>query len=92
MVAASPRDQPVLTITKRTGYSNTSARKIPTNTKRNVSPIAQNAASTPAVAATSNTVRIGRTSSTRRGVVGLDVDWSLFCAHVCRLHSFQPEC
>ena len=23
---------------------------------------------------------------------GLDVDWSLFCAHVCRLHSFQPEC
>ena len=26
----------------------------------------------------------------RRG--GLDVDWSLFCAHVCRLHSFQPEC
>ena len=63
-----PARQPVFAITKRTGYSNTSARKIPTNTNRNVSPIAQNAASTPAVAATSNTVRIGRTSSTRRGV------------------------
>ena len=37
----------VFAITKRTGYSNTSARKIPTNTIRNVSPIAQNAASTP---------------------------------------------
>ena len=92
MVAASPRDQPVLAITKRTGYSNTSARKIPTNTNRNVSPIAQNAASTPAVAATSKTVRIGRTSSTRRGVSVGAVDWSLRCAHVWRLHSIHPEC
>ena len=46
-VAASPRDMRVFAITKRTGYSNTSPRKMPTNTIRNVSPIAQNAASTP---------------------------------------------
>ena len=47
----------------RTGYSNTSARKIPMKTIRNVSPIAQNAASTPSVAATSSTVRIGRSNA-----------------------------
>ena len=65
-VAARPRDIRVFAITNRTGYSNTSARKMPTKTIRNVSPIATNAASTPSVAATSSTVRIGRTSSTRR--------------------------
>ena len=42
-VAASPRDIRVFDITKRTGYSKTSARKIPMNTMRNVSPIARNA-------------------------------------------------
>ena len=66
-VAANPRDIPVFAITHRTGYSNTSARKIPMKTIRKVSPIAHNAASTPAAPATSSTVRIGRTSSTRRG-------------------------
>ena len=43
-VAARPRDMPVFAITNRTGYSKTSARKIPTKTIRNVSPIAANAA------------------------------------------------
>ena len=36
------------------------------NTIRKVSPIAENAASTPSVAATNSTVRIGRINSTRR--------------------------
>ena len=40
---ASPRDMFVFAITYRSGASNTSARKIPTKTTRNVSPIAQNA-------------------------------------------------
>ena len=39
------RGHAVFLITNRTGYSNTSARKIPMKTIRNVSPIAQNAAS-----------------------------------------------
>jgi hypothetical protein len=64
--AATPRDIFVFLIRNRTGYSNTSARKIPMNTIRKVSPIATNAASTPSVPATSSTVRIGRISSTRR--------------------------
>ncbi len=64
--AAAPRDSFVFLIKNRTGYSNTSARKIPTNTIRKVSPIAANAASTPSVAATNSTVRIGRINSTRR--------------------------
>ena len=64
-VAASPRDIPVFAITTRTGYSNTSARKIPTNTIKNVSPISQKAATTPTEATTSKTVRIGRSNSTR---------------------------
>ena len=68
--AATPRDIPVLAIRYRTGYSNTSARKIPTKTIRKVSPIAANAASTPSVAATNSTVRIGRNSSTRRDSPG----------------------
>ena len=43
-----------------------SARKIPTKTMRNVSPIARNAPITPMAAATSNSVRIGMRSSVRR--------------------------
>ncbi len=69
-VAARPRDSGVLSITERTGYSKTNARKIPTNTMRNVSPIAANAAMSPIAAATTRTVRIGRTSSTRRDPAG----------------------
>ncbi len=65
-VAASPRDMPVFAITKRTGYSNTSPRKMPTKTIRNVSPIAQKAASTPIAAATSRIVRMGSVNATRR--------------------------
>ena len=68
-VAARPRDIRVFAITKRTGYSNTNARKMPTKTIRNVSPIAANAAS-PIAAATRKTVRIGRRSSTRRDSAG----------------------
>jgi hypothetical protein len=64
-VAARPRDRFVFAITKRTGYSNTSARKIPTNTTRKVLPIATNAATTANAATTSRIVRIGRKSSTR---------------------------
>ena len=64
-VAASPRDMCVFAITNRTGNSNTRARKIPTKTIRNVSPIAANAAPMPMAAATTRIVRIGRTSSTR---------------------------
>ena len=66
MVAARPRDSPVLGITNRTGNSNTSARKMPTKTTRKVSPMATNAAITASVATTSTTVRSGSTSSTRR--------------------------
>ena len=66
-VAASPRDIPVFAITSRTGYSNTSARKMPTKMIRNVSPIATNAAISPRAAATIRTVRIGSSSSMRRG-------------------------
>ena len=65
-VAARPRDQPVFAITNRTGYSNTSARKIPMKTTRNVSPIARNAATSPTAATTSRIVLIGKTTSTRR--------------------------
>ena len=65
--AATPRDIPVFAIRYRTGASNTSARKIPTNTIRNVSPIAQNAPNTASVAATRSTVRIGISSATWRG-------------------------
>ena len=65
-VAASPRDSPVFAITNRTGYSNTSPRKMPMKTIRNVSPIARNAATTPTAATTSSTVRIGRSSSPPR--------------------------
>ncbi len=43
-VAASPRDMWVFAITKRTGYSNTSARKMPMKTIRNMSPIERKAA------------------------------------------------
>ena len=53
----------VFAITHRSGASNTSARKIPTKTTRNVSPIAQNAPIRAMVAATSNTVRIGRSNA-----------------------------
>ena len=59
-VAASPRDILVFAITSRTGYSNTSARKMPMKTIRNVSPIARNAAINATAAATTNTVRIGK--------------------------------
>ncbi len=65
-VAARPRDMRVRRITNRTGYSNTSARKMPMKTMRNVSPIARNAAMTPIVAASRMIVRIGSRSSTRR--------------------------
>ena len=65
-VAASPRDILVFAITKRTGYSKTSARKMPTNTMRKVSPIARNATASPATARTASNVRAGRRSSTRR--------------------------
>ena len=60
---AMPRERCVFAITHRNGASNTSARKIPTKTTRNVSPIAQNAPITARVAATSNTVRIGRSNA-----------------------------
>ena len=70
IVAASPRDMFVFVITKRTGYSKTRARKMPTKTIRNVSPIAQNAARTPIAAATSRIVRMGSTNSTRRAPPG----------------------
>ena len=63
-VAARPRDIRVFAITKRTGYSKTNARKMPTKTIRNVSPMAANAAMSPIAAATTMTVRIGRMSST----------------------------
>ena len=59
-VAARPRDIRVFAITKRTGYSKTNARKMPTKTIRNVSPMAANAAMSPIAAATTMTVRIGR--------------------------------
>ena len=62
-VAARPRDQPVFSITKRTGNSKTSPRKIPTKTIRNVSPIATNAPRTPIAAETTRIVRIGIISS-----------------------------
>ena len=62
-VAARPRDQPVFLITKRTGNSKTSPRKIPTKTIRNVSPIATNAPRTPIAAETIRIVRIGISSS-----------------------------
>ncbi len=65
-VAASPRDMFVFAITNRTGYSKTSARKMPTKTIRNVSPIAQKAARTAIAAATRRIVRTGRINSTRR--------------------------
>src|SRR5262245_36225265 len=70
-VAARPRDQCVFRITKRTGYSKTSARKMPTKTTRKVSPIAWNAASRRIVAVTISTVRIGSRSSMRRGLPSL---------------------
>ena len=52
IVAARPRDIPVFAITSRTGYSKTSARKMPTKMIRNVEPIAMNAAIRPMAAAT----------------------------------------
>ena len=73
-VAASPRDRRVFAITKRTGYSKTSARKMPTKTIRNVLPIAMKAAKTATVAPMSNTVRIGRRSSIRRVPTGSTAD------------------
>ena len=75
--AATPRDIFVFDIRYRTGYSNTSARKIPMNTIRKVSPIAANAASTPSAAATSSTVRIGRISSTRFDPPSFGLRWTL---------------
>ena len=63
----SPRDMRVFSITKRTGYSKTNARKMPMKTMRNVSPIAANAAMSAIAAATTMTVRIGSRSSMRRG-------------------------
>ena len=46
------------------------------NTIKNVSPIATKAASTPSVAATNNTVRIGRSNSTHWGLrVWMSVSW-----------------
>ena len=65
-VAARPRDICVLLITKRTGYSKTSPRKIPMNTTRKVSPITEKATARPSAASAMSTVRIGRRSSTRR--------------------------
>ena len=65
-VAARPRDHPVFAITHRTGYSNTSAPKMPTKTTRKVSPIETNAAITPIAAATTRIVRMGISSCTRR--------------------------
>ena len=65
-VAARPRDHPVFAITHRTGYSNTSAPKMPTKTTRKVSPIETNAAITPIAAATTRIVRMGTSSCTRR--------------------------
>src|SRR5262245_30411802 len=66
IVAASPRDRCVLLITNLSGYSNTSPRKMPTKTIRNVSPIARNAATSATVATMRITVRIGMNRSTRR--------------------------
>ena len=66
MVAARPRDMFVFLMTKRTGYSKTSARKMPTKTIRKVSPIALKASATPAAAPTMSSVRTGTRSSTRR--------------------------
>jgi hypothetical protein len=53
-------------ITNRTGYSNTSPRKMPTNTTRNVSPIARNAATIATAATTRSNVLIGMRISIRR--------------------------
>ena len=47
-----PRDIRVFAITKRTGYSKTSARKMPTKTIKNVSPIAAKATARPSEART----------------------------------------
>ncbi len=65
-VAASPRDIRVFAITKRTGYSKTSARKIPMKTMRKVSPIARNATAIPMTARMASSVRAGSKSSMRR--------------------------
>ena len=68
-VAASPRDRPVLAMTKRRGYSKTSARKIPTKTMRNASAIVAKAHMTAMAAAMSRIVRSGSTTATREGGV-----------------------
>ena len=67
IVAASPRDSPVLAITKRRGYSKTSARKIPTKTIRNASAIVAKAHMSAIAPATSRIVRSGTTTATRGG-------------------------
>ena len=67
IVAASPRESPVFAITNRSGYSKTSARKMPTKTMRNASAIVANAHMTAIAAATRRIVRNGRTSAMRRG-------------------------
>ena len=66
MVAARPRDSPVLAITNRTGNSNTSARKMPTKMIIKASPTATTAATTATAATTSRIVRTGSARSTRR--------------------------
>ena len=55
----------VFAITKRTGYSKTSARKMPTKTMRNVLPMLANAAMRPIAATMMRTVRTGSRSATR---------------------------
>ena len=64
-VAASPRERPVFAMTKRTGYSKTSPRKMPMKTMRKVSPMARNAITTPTAAATISTMRMGMRISVR---------------------------
>ena len=64
-VAANPRESGVWAVTKRTGYSKTSPRKMPTKTMRKVSPMARNAIPTPTAAATSSTTRMGMRISVR---------------------------
>jgi hypothetical protein len=79
-VAAKPRDQPVFLITKRTGNSKTSPRKIPTKTIRNVLPIATKAPRIPIAAETIRIVRIGMISSRFAGLLGHERTYSSVAA------------
>ena len=65
IVAESPLLIPVRFANVRTGISKTRARKIPTNTMRNVSPIARNARASARAASTTIRVRTGLRSSMR---------------------------